>query len=118
MTALLVSPAVAPAGVFVYALWSGVPIRGSLVIASIFALFTYAGTILLGLPAHHLLSKLGLRSWWYYAIAGAILGVPVLLLFLMLNRHSGVSALSFAIFAAFGAVTAAVFGMISQRHES
>jgi hypothetical protein len=43
--ALLVSPAVAPAGVFVYTLWSGVPVRESLVIASIYALFTSAALV-------------------------------------------------------------------------
>jgi hypothetical protein len=115
--ALLVSPAVAPAGVFVYTLLSGVPVRESLVIASIYALFTYAGTVLLGLPAHHLRSKLGLRSWWHYAVAGAAPGVPVQLPFLIGRGHSVVSASSVAIFATFGAVTAAVFGMISQRQD-
>jgi hypothetical protein len=114
---VLVSGAVLPIAVAGYSMFKGWGLEESVAIAAVYAAFTYSGTLALGLPTHALLRRFNLRSVWYYAAAGALLGLLVLVVLFLMNSNVAVGMITVLVFMTFGAVTAAVFWRLAARPE-
>jgi hypothetical protein len=85
--ALFLSPVLVPAAVFLLALADGIPLKESLVVAAVYAVFTYSAAFLLGLPAHLALRRAACTAFWHYAAAGAAIGVTILTTLVLFNEH-------------------------------
>src|SRR5688572_17792075 len=108
LRAVLIGPAVVPTGAFIFALASGFRVRESVALAITYGAFSYAGTLILGVPAHFALEKGGLASLGHYLIAGATLGALVPVVFAAVLERVGVPSLAaFSVFGLSGAMVAA-----------
>ena len=114
LLALLLSPAILPVAVVVFAVHEGLRLGESVAVAAVYAAFTYSGTVVVGVPAHVMLVRWGLTSIWHYAVAGVLGGILILAAFLLVSHNTPLSVISVIIFAGFGAVTATVFWKLSR----
>lgn len=110
LRAILIGPAVVPAGIFIFAIARGVRLRESVAVAAIYGAFSYGGSLILGLPAHLALERSGLTSLRHYLIAGAMLGalVPVVVA-TVLEQIGLLSAPTLLVFGLNGAMVSAAF---------
>jgi hypothetical protein len=112
LAASLMSPALIPAAVLAFALVDGVSLRESIVLAGIYAVFTYSGTFIFGIPIHLVLDRIGLRGLVPYALSGALAAVAILLGFFVVEQNVTIDPVTVAMFGGAGALTAAVFWAI------
>jgi hypothetical protein len=110
LRAILIGPAVVPAGALIFAIASGFRLRESVAVAAIYGAFSYGGSLILGVPAHLALERSELTSLWHYLIAGAILGtvVPVVVA-TVLEQIALLNPAALLVFGLSGAMVAAVF---------
>src|SRR5215210_6403376 len=83
IVAFAVAPATIPLGVIAWTLITGVHLRESTALGSIYAAFTYTASLLIGVPLFLAFSRRGWTAWSHYAAAGAVTGVCVWLAILV-----------------------------------
>jgi hypothetical protein len=83
IVAFLLAPATIPFGVIAWTLMTGVHLRESTVVGSIYAAFTYSAALLIGVPVYLAFSRRAWTAWWQYAAAGAVTGICVWLAILV-----------------------------------
>jgi hypothetical protein len=115
LLAFAVAPAVVPLVGIVSALASGIHMRESLLIGAIYAVFTYGAALALGVPVFQILSRHGWSAWWHYVIAGALIGVAVLLPFLAIWGRLALQGPATLMFMGVGVLSATVFWIVGIR---
>lgn len=111
--AFLLAPGLTPAVVLVYGMMRGFPFRESVIIAAIYAAFTYAAALVLGIPLHVQLDRSGGGGWWHYALGGIAAGLTVLAGFALIPPGFGWNARVVALFALIGGSSAVLFWAIA-----
>ena len=115
--AFAVAPAVIPLAVVVWALSTGVHARESIVIGSIYAAFTYGAAVLLGAPFFVLFQRRGWKRWWQHAMAGASIGLAVLLLFWLVAPPFSPDRGTVLVVVGIGVLSTTVFWLLASREN-
>lgn len=122
LTAFAVAPAPLPLIVLVLMLTEPWSFADAARIVGIFALSTYGAALLGGVPVYLTFERKGWDAWWQYALAGASIGVGVLVVLLTVfeewekaGRASGLALIIALFFVIPGAVSATLFWAIAIR---
>ena len=123
LTAFAVAPAPLPLVVLVLMLtepWSS----AAAWVLGIFAGSTYGAALLGGVPVYLTFERKGWDAWWQYALAGASIGLVVLVALLTVfeewekvGRVSGLATITAVFFVIPGAVSATLFWAIAIRRS-
>jgi hypothetical protein len=113
IVAFAVAPAVVPLAMVAWALSTGVRAPESIVLGSIYAAFTYGAAVLLGAPSFALFQRRGWTRWWQYTIAGAAIGLAVLLVMSAAVQQRSTNAQIALIFVGVGVLSTMVFWLIA-----
>ena len=115
IVAFAVAPAVVPLAIGAWALATGVHARESVVLGSIYGAFTYGAAVFLGVPVFSVFSRNGWTRWWQYAIAGALIGLAVLLVILAAAQSPLSDGRTVVVFVGIGILSTTVFWLIAIR---
>jgi len=124
LTAFAVAPVPLPLVVFIRSLNGPWGVSDAATFAAFYAVVTYGSTLLAGVPVYLTFERKGWDAWWQYALAGAAIGLTVLIVLLMgFEDWEKVGRLHSQVFAASlwfvipGAVSAALFWAIAIRRR-
>ena len=118
ITAFLVAPAIIPVLVFAIALVEGVRVGESAVLASSYAAVTYSAAVAAGYPLFRLFTRKGWTASWQYLIAGALIGVSVLIAVSAAAEGVAVAVGTLLLFLGLGALSTLVFWVIAVKGSS
>ncbi len=113
LLAFVLAPAVVPIVVFVLTVAEDTHLRERLLVAGVYATFTYGAAIIFGIPALILFERKGWTRWWQYTAAGAAIGFAVMMMF-WIARPPMPDVRVFLIFAGIGSASALVFWALSR----
>jgi hypothetical protein len=85
------------------------------VVGSIYAAFTYGAALALGIPVFQMFSRNGWGAWWQYAVAGALIGIAVLLPFWAIWGRLAVQAPAVLVFVGVGVLSTTIFWIVGIR---